>query len=378
MMTELPATANGPTVTLKALHVVLIEDDSRWRTWVQAHLEAAGHRAVTAADGQAGLQAITLARPDIVLCDVEMPVLDGYGVLEKLRAETATADLPFVFLTSRNSRIEQRRGMVSGADDYLAKPFSGDELLNAVNAVMRKRAVLTERLREYAEEYRRELAAPWAHELLTPLNGILGMASLIESDPSAVSATELREMARAIHDSARRQQTLIRKLVQYFRLEQLREYRWTDPSAAVEAAVGVEDEVLEVVERAGRSDDLQLECARAAVSISPQWLRAVAAELAENACRFSPRGSPISVRGSVQDGLYRIEVTDQGCGMTAAERGAVGAFRQFDRNRREQQGFGIGLAIVRNVVRLHHGSFALEPGRNGIGLCAIVELPLAS
>lgn len=376
-MTDLSPSADVAPSGRKPLQILLIEDDARWRTWVEAHVESVGHRAVSAADGQAGLQAIAKAKPDVVLCDIEMPVLNGYGVLEALRKDPATADVPFIFLTSRNARSDQRRGMVLGADDYLAKPFSGDELLAAITAVMRKRAALTDRLRQYTEEYRRELAAPWAHELLTPLNGILGIAAMLEAEPEAVSAQELRELARSIHESARRQQALARKLVQYFQLEQLREYNWADPASAVEAGAGIEDEVLGVMERAGRAADLRLECARAAVKISPQWLRAVAAELSENACRFSAKGTPVTVTARIVEGLYRIEVTDQGPGMTPAERSAIAAFRQFDRAKREQQGLGLGLAIVRNVARLHRGSFSLEPGPNGTGLRAVVELPLA-
>jgi two-component system sensor histidine kinase TctE len=79
----------------------------------------------------------------------------------------------------------------------------------------------------------------------------------------------------------------------------------------------------------------------------------------------------------VVDGLFRIEVTDTGPGMTAAEREAIAAFRQFNRARNEQQGMGLGLAITRDIARLHRGSFSLEPGPEGRGVRAIVELPLA-
>jgi two-component system sensor histidine kinase/response regulator len=376
-MTDQPTTAAPPPAASKTLQVLLIEDDARWRAWVEAHMESTGYRVASAADGQAGLELVAKIKPEIILCDIEMPVLNGYGVLEALRRQPETSDIPFIFLTSRNARSDQRRGMVLGADDYLTKPFSREELLAAIGGVLRKREALTERLRHYTDEYRRELAAPWAHELLTPLNGILGIASMLEAEPGAVSHAELRELARSIHESARRQQTLARKLVQYFQLEQLREYNWADPAAAVEAGASIEDEILGAAERAGRNADLQMECTRAAVKISPQWLRAVASELMENACRFSAKGSPISVTGRIVDGLYRMEVTDQGPGMTPAERSAIAAFRQFERGRREQQGLGLGLAIVRNVARLHRGSFSLEPGPNSVGLRAIVELPLA-
>jgi len=165
--------------------------------------------------------------------------------------------------------------------------------------------------------------------------------------------------------------------VQYFQLEQLKEYGWSDAGAAMEAGSGIEDEILGVAERAGRSSDLRLDCARAAVGISPQWLRAAAGELADNAFKFSPKGTPVVVKASIVDGLYRMEVTDLGPGMSAAERSGIAAFRQFDRAKREQQGLGLGLAIVRSVAGLHRGSFSLEPGPDGVGVRAIVELPLA-
>lgn len=361
----------------RTLRILIIEDDPNWRTWVESHMESAGHTVETAADGEAGLVIAARFRPELILCDIEMSGLDGFGVLRAIRQRPALAGTPFIFLTSRQARTDQRQGMSLGADDYLTKPFSREELLAAVAGVLAKRAPLDERLQRYTEEYRRELAAPWAHELLTPLNGILGIASLLEANPATVSHDELRDLARSIRDSARRQQALARKLVHYFQLERLRECGWSDPSAAVEAAGGIEDEVLGIAERTGRSADLQMTCARAAVRISPLWLRAAVGELAENAFKFSPKGTRVTVVASNVEGLYRLEVTDRGPGMAAVERASIAAFRQFGRAQREQQGLGLGLAIVRNIARLHGGSLSLQAVPEEGGLQAVLELPLA-
>jgi signal transduction histidine kinase len=361
----------------RTLRVLVIEDDSNWRLWVESHMQAAGHTVQSAADGESGLAMASRFRPELILCDVEMPGLDGFGVVRAVRQRPELRATPFVFLTSRQARNDVRQGMSLGADDYLTKPFSREELLAAVAGVLAKRAPLEERLQRYTEEYRRELAAPWAHELLTPLNGILGIASLLEAEPSAVSHGELRELARSIHASARRQQALARKLVHYFQLERLRECGWSDPAAASEAAGGIEDEVLGIAERANRTADLQMACQRAAVRISPQWLRAAVGELAENAFKFSPKGSQVLVKAELIDGLYRIEIADHGAGMAAVERASIAAFRQFGRAHQEQQGLGLGLAIARNVARLHGGSLGLEAATEAGGLRAVIELPLA-
>lgn len=374
----LPGGGLARTGPARVLRVLVIEDDSNWRTWLESHMEAAGHVVQSAGDGESGLAAAARFRPELILCDIEMPGLDGFGVLRAVRQRAELGGTPFIFLTSRSARTDLRQGMSLGADDYLTKPFSREELLAAIAGVMLKRDPIEERLRRYQEEYRRELAAPWAHELLTPLNGILGIAGLLESDPASVSEEELRELARSITESARRQQALARKLVHYFQLERLRECGWSDPAAAVEAAGGIEDEVLGVAARVGRTADLRMACGRAAVRISPQWLRAVVAELTENAFKFSPKGTPVVVAAGPVDGLYRLTVLDQGPGMAAVERASIAAFRQFGRQRHEQQGLGLGLAIARNVARLHGGSLSLEAAtEDGRGLRAILELPLA-
>lgn len=374
-MTDQITSTRVETARQQKWKVLIIEDDARWRTLVEIQLQAAGHTVLSAADGLAGL-ALAAEKPDVILCDIEMPRLNGFGVLKALHQQPGLSEIPFIFLTGKTARADQRKGMVLGADDYLTKPFQPEELVASIAGVLAKRATLAQRLRHYTEEHHREITAPWAHELLTPLNGILGAAALLESEPGTISQTDLRELAHSIRVSAQRQQVLARKLMQYFQIEQFRESGWSDPAAAVEIRAGLEDEVLGLAEQAGRSSDLRLECAPAAVRLSPAWLRAAVGELAENAFRFSPVGSPVTVTGRLSDGHYRIEVTDRGPGMSVEERSSIAAFRQFGRAKHEQQGLGLGLAIVRNIAQLHQGSLSLEPGPDGVGLRAILELPL--
>lgn len=114
--------------------LLVIEDDRRTRENLCDILELEGYRVRHAADGQTGLACIKEELPDLVLCDVTMPKLDGYGVLAALRAEPRTASLPFVFLTAKGDRPDVRAGMNLGADDYLTKPASAAEILAAVES----------------------------------------------------------------------------------------------------------------------------------------------------------------------------------------------------------------------------------------------------
>lgn len=120
------------------MKVVLIEDDELIRCTVRDILQINRHDVTTANDGPAGVEAIARTRPDLVLCDVGLPKLDGYQVLEAVRALAEGGDVPFIFLTARAGREDLRRGLQLGADDYIAKPFSEGELLAAIEARARR------------------------------------------------------------------------------------------------------------------------------------------------------------------------------------------------------------------------------------------------
>ena len=118
--------------------ILLIEDDELTRENLQIILEMEGFAVTSAPDGRAGLTLAQQGNPDLILCDVMMPHLDGYEVLQRLRAEPDTAGIPFLFLTSRSERADQRRGMNMGADDYLCKPVDADDLIATVNTRLRR------------------------------------------------------------------------------------------------------------------------------------------------------------------------------------------------------------------------------------------------
>src|SRR3954471_5722008 len=118
--------------------VLFIEDNQEIRENMGEILELAGYRIFLAADGKQGVAAALAEKPDIIVCDIMMPELDGYGVIHMLQKNPETQHIPFIFLTARAERTEIRKGMELGADDYITKPFSGTELLNAIESRLKK------------------------------------------------------------------------------------------------------------------------------------------------------------------------------------------------------------------------------------------------
>ncbi len=118
--------------------ILIIEDQPQMRENVALILELNGFEVAVAANGREGVAKARADRPDLILCDVMMPELDGYGVLHLLRKDESMRAVPFIFLTAKGERQEQRTGMNLGADDYLIKPCSEADLLSAINVRLRR------------------------------------------------------------------------------------------------------------------------------------------------------------------------------------------------------------------------------------------------
>ncbi len=112
--------------------ILLIEDEAPIRANLRRFLTLEGYQVVEASNGSEGLAAIALQYPDLILCDVMMPELDGFGLLGRLRSDPATADIPFVFVTASAEKGDLERGRELGADEYVTKPFNLPELLALV------------------------------------------------------------------------------------------------------------------------------------------------------------------------------------------------------------------------------------------------------
>src|SRR5579863_1278438 len=148
--------------------LLVIDDHDDIRENIAEILTLAGYATTTAPNGKKGVEAALKDRPDLVICDIMMPELDGYGVLHLLRKNPSTENIPFIFLTARTERSDFRKGMEMGADDFITKPFDDIELLNAIEIRLKKQDILQAK---YAE------GEKGASELINDLNssGMLNM-----------------------------------------------------------------------------------------------------------------------------------------------------------------------------------------------------------
>src|SRR5215207_6982281 len=131
--------------------ILVIDDNSNIRDNTAEILELAGYKTFTAENGKQGVDIAVKEKPAVIVCDIMMPELDGYGVLHLLRKNPDTRNIPFIFLTAKTERSDFRKGMEMGADDYITKPFDDIELLNAIEIRLKKSEILGQQYSQGAQ-----------------------------------------------------------------------------------------------------------------------------------------------------------------------------------------------------------------------------------
>ncbi len=363
-----------------AKKILVIEDAYSLRKDIIEMLGFEGFDVIGAENGLLGVEIAKRVIPDLIICDIMMPSLDGYGVLELLRQHPSTATIPFIFLTALTDRSDMRTGMELGADDYLSKPFSAVELLTTVQSRLKRHQHYDKMMARRMDDLRGNIILALPHELRTPLNVILGFTDLLATDVYSLDPKRIAEMIEHIKTAGLRLYRLIENFLIYTHTEVM----ISDPSQAVRLRSGytyyphqsLQNYARVHLEEIQRAGDLQAEFEPVeGVNIAEEYLKKLIEELVDNAAKFSSAGKPIIIRGEVQGDMYLVSVEDSGRGIGANQLNNLGAYMQFERRIYEQQGAGLGLIICKRLVELTGGQLSIE-SQEGIGTKVYLHLPI--
>ena len=361
--------------------ILIIDDDELVCEMIATSLQMEGFEAIRAFDGAQGVEAARMHLPDLIICDVVMPNLDGYGTLKALRDEPATATIPLIFLTGQSTKSDMRQGMVLGADDFLTKPIMINELVAAIRTRLEKQNLVKQATERKLDELRANLSLSLPHEIRTPLSGIIGFAEVLRDDVKSLGAEEISEMAKLILKSATRLGHMVENFLTYAQLEMLAATSTPDAFVGKDMTVMFDLHIEEIAEKEareyGRSEDLTLSFGGVEAAISIASAKRIVEELVDNAFKFSSRGQHVDVSTHERGGLWELMVKDHGVGMESKDVAQIGAYRQFERKRREQQGSGLGLAIAKKMSELYGGSLTVQ-SELGKGTIVTVRLPRPS
>src|SRR5579859_825738 len=359
--------------------ILVIEDEAPIRENIQEILALEDFQLQTASNGREGLQHLKDFTPDLIICDIMMPEMNGYDVLMEVRAHPETTLIPFIFLTAKTTLSDLRRGMNLGADDYLTKPFSTADLLNAIQARLGKQRAISDARQKDMDALRTNIIHAMPHEFRTPLNGILGYSALMMEDQEEVDVASMMKMSGRIYKAGMRLTHLIENYLLYAQIEiiklqedtlaTMRRSQTSTPAALIDTAA--RQRAVDV----GRDADLEIDATGAIVAVAEDSLTKIVGEIVDNALKFSQSGSKVHVSASVADNYYVVYVTDSGRGMSQEQIESVGAYMQFERILYEQQGMGLGLILSKRLAELYDGVLTIE-SEKGVGTRVTIALPL--
>ncbi len=365
--------------------ILLIEDEGPLRTEVAEWLTFEGYDVVQAEDGIKGVDLAFSYLPDLILCDIMMPRLDGYGVLLEINSNPATVATPFIFLTAKASHEDLRGGMTSGADDYITKPFTLQELLVAIQRQLDKRLAreqwhkrevqqLHDALAQEHEQriVKAKLVGMFSHDFRNPLSTILSSNSLLRD-----YADRLDEQKRLTHlhriDASARQ--LLQMLDDMMIVTQMEAGSLQFSPEALYINQIIQDIVEEFQAINSESCTVKFESQfNDIVLVDVRLIRQIASNLISNAIKYSPPAAEISVTLEADGGNCVLTIQDYGIGIEAEDQERL--FNAFQRgsNVGRVTGTGLGLAIVKQAVCLHGGTIQLESAL-GEGTTVKVTIP---
>jgi len=334
---------------------------------------------LTASDGVNYMEIMKQRRPDVVLCDVMMPRMDEYSLLQNTRSDEYLRTIPFIFLTARSSARDKRHAKGIGIDDYLVKPVETEDLTLAISNVLRREENILAQTKRQIDLLHNKIINALQHEFRTPLAFILGYAELLaDGSTEELDVETLRTATDAILEGGWRLQSMIERFLLLADLQNRRQLPNTGSIVEVTALMTAQTHRFsnEAAE-AGLVVSLECDVDDPTVLGDSIYIEEAIKRLVENAIQYRREESiRIQLVVLAEDSYLGVCVRDDGQGIPADKLAVLrNPFEQVDREDRAQPGIGLGLALVQQVARLHGGYFQID-SNEGEGSTFTLWLPL--
>jgi len=343
--------------------ILVVEDSVEMLSNITSLLSLNGFEVSTAKDGFEALMQAESSLPDIIVSDIMMPVMDGFELLQAVRNSEVLQNIPVIFLTAKVDRKDLREGMTKGADDYITKPFKSSELLEAINAQIRKKRRIDTKYEEIAEN----ISSHIPHELRTPLIAIMGYSDLLLSDLNGWDEETIINMLSNIKKASGRLYKTIEKFIRYSEIELLLANK-TKNELKEAKEISVKENISFVAQKISknylRSDDLYVSLGDAKLKMNEEHFQIMLEELLDNAFKFSNKNQHVEIKEIPECGSLMLEITNQGRGMSQSEIEKISPFIQHGKKYFAQAGNGLGLVTAAKLSKLYDINFELKSEMN--------------
>ncbi len=325
--------------------ILVVEDEKDIRESLKTILELNDFKVVTAENGQVGIDKAIEQKPDLILCDVMMPVLDGFGFLEQLRKNSI--ETPLIFLTARAQYNDLRTGMKLGADDYIFKPFKSVELLQSIERRLERKDQLEDHLRNLINNLEQTIILMIGLKLKAPMHGILSFTNLIKQKANDLANDEIEDFCNYLEQSSNRLKQTFNKIKEHFD-SKISGIDLMSDQTKVRLDLLVHQIANQVASEHNRLQQLNMtQMEPMEVNISAELFSIALYELIDNAFKFSDKEGEITINLVPRINGVSVEILDQVKLFKASELNAqLGALGQVKPSKFAQKGLGLPLAML--------------------------------
>jgi two-component system, sensor histidine kinase and response regulator len=361
--------------------LLIIDDEEALREELADILRFEGYDVDVTSNGRHGVELASSLQPDLIICDLMMPGVDGYGVLQQLQSQPHTRSIPVILLTAQANYETWRKAMEHGADDYITKPINHTELLKAIEVRLVRYALLRTDMTNALESAKKSLTRMVAHELRTPLISINMVQEIISRKLNTINRTELVDLLAIMNAGSRRMSHLVEQMVFLM---------WPETQTLTAETIADNGDVIRVWELmtatvnqarqfASRQQNHPIETEyhddQATILGNQAALKHGLAELVANALDFSAPRTPVHIRQWIANQHIVISIFNDGKGIPAGKINQVSQpYLQIDRDKQEQQGLGLGFPLAAQIIAVHGGSVQIGSVVNE-GTQVTVQLP---
>lgn len=356
--------------TIQGNAILVVEDNQTLNHTLCEVLQAHGYVVQSASNGSEALDILDHAIPDLVVSDLLMPEMDGYTMLNRMRGNPRTRNLPVIFLTGHDTPENRRRAKESGVVDYLIKPLNTGDLLHTVRVVLKRQAEQEADFHRRIEEVRNQILGLVQHEFRTPLTFVMGYAEFLQDAlRQDLPREEMQHSVDAILEGSRRLHHLVESFLLLANLSRealpTDEVYPLDPAALWRECIA---EVRETIEDAEIKVVLTEPPDPVVVFGVMELLREALSRLLDNAIRYRrPGARTIWLATVAKPGHVGWQIRDEGVGIPAPLLVQLSApFVRLHQRQADGHGIGLGLTLVRRVAELHSGYLEIE-SEAGVG-----------
>ncbi len=348
--------------------ILVIEDEDNIRDNISDVLSLNDFEIFTAENGIEGVRLAKQINPDLILCDIMMPLMDGYGVLNEIKSDEKFTLTPFIFISAKSNHEDIRNGMNLGADDYLIKPFLLQDLLKIVSLRLeeseRKRKIYYNKQQDLIEQY----GSVQMHELNTPMNGILTSITLLQEMGVKNYSTEVEELLQVLNTSSKR---LHRSLSNIHYYKQLEDGNYSFYSEVIKET-SISTTLINIAKNYNRREDLIYSSNVDTIQFDRKLMMTIITELVDNAFKFTLKNDQVFLSLLQKEKAIEIKIQHSNRhNFEIKEFENSQPFLQFKKEKYEQAGIGLGLSIVKLIAVQHGFKLKYEIDKNNNALFTI-------